>query len=314
MPEAVVVFGGSGFLGRNLLARLAPRGMRLVSVSLTGAPVPGAQASYAIDRLSDMPELPKDTVVVNVAAHRYDAKRFDLAQSEILLANAALVEKIYGFCLARGFKEVRAASSVAVYPAGLDILDDAEPVDLNRMPSPNETFYGWSKRWGELLARLYCDKYGIATVSFRISNAYGPQDSTDIACAHVLPAFVMRALQPAASFEIKGNPDTERDFIFVSDICEIFETSLGWREKSEPMNLCTGHTTSLRDLATTLLRLVGDDRPLVTSAAAVQSVAARRSTNARLRAAFGKTAFVSLEDGLQQTLDWYRHELLSTRA
>jgi nucleoside-diphosphate-sugar epimerase len=313
MGECIIVFGGSGFVGRNLIARLAPRGVRLISVSRTGAPVPGATESYAMDHLCDIADLSGDAIVVNVAAHRYDAARFDLAQSEILLANAALTETVYGFCLDRGIKEVRAASSVAVYPAGLDILDDAVPVDLNRLPNPNETFYGWSKRWSELLARLYADKYGIATLSFRISNAYGPLDSTDIGNAHVLPAFVMRALQPAPNFEIKGNPDVERDFIYISDICEIFEASFDLRGLTDALNLCTGQTTRLRDLATTLLKLTGDNRPLVTSAAAVQGVAARRSTNQRLRETFGKTAFVGLEEGLRQTLDWYRHELAPSR-
>lgn len=313
MAEAIVVFGGSGFVGRNLIARLAPSGARLISVSLTGAHVAGASESHAIDRLADVPNLPGDTVVVNVAAHRYNAERFDRAQSEILLANAALVEKIYAFCLDRGVTEVRAASSVAVYPAGLDILDDSVPVDLNRLPNPNETFYGWSKRWSEVLARLYADKYGIATLSFRISNVYGPFDSTDIGNAHVLPAFVMRALRPAPNFEIKGNPDIERDFIYVSDVCEIFEASLAWRGRTDAMNLCTGRTTSLRDLARTILKLIGVERPLVTNAPAVQAVAVRCSTNRRLCEAFGKTTFVSLEEGLRQTLDWYRHELSPSR-
>jgi nucleoside-diphosphate-sugar epimerase len=313
MVECVIAFGGSGFVGRNLIARLAPRGMRLIAVSRKGSSVPGAGESYTMDRLSDIRDLPKDTIIINVAAHRYDASRFDLAQSEILLANAALTEKIYGFCLDHGIKEVRTASSVAVYPAGLATLDDTVPVDLNQFPNANETFYGWSKRWSELLARLYADKYGIATLSFRISNAYGPFDSTDIGNAHVLPAFVMRALQPATNFEIKGNPDVERDFIYVSDICEIFEASFALRGQTDAMNLCTGQTTSLRDLATTILKLTGDNRPLVTSGATVQSVAARRSTNNRLREIFGKTAFMGLEEGLSRTLDWYRHELAPSR-
>jgi len=312
MVEAVVVFGGSGFVGRNLISRLAGRVPRIISVSLTGAPVPGATESHAIGALAGIGALPAETIAVNVAAHRYDAKRFDRAQSEILLANAQLVETLYAFCLDRGITEVRAASSVAVYPEGLDLLDDAVDVDLNRLPNPNETFYGWSKRWAELLGQLYAQKYGIATLSFRISNVYGPLDSTDIGNAHVLPAFVMRALRPAPDFEIKGNPDVERDFIYVSDVCEIFETSFARRGETAALNLCTGQTTSLRELALTILRLTGEDRPLVTSAATVQGVAARRSPNRRLREAFGKNTFVSLEDGLRQTLDWYRHEL--TRA
>ena len=309
MVEAVVVFGGSGFVGRNLIAHLAPSVGRLISVSKSGASVAGAGESYRMDALDKIPLLPPQTVVVNVAAHRYDAKRFDRAQSEILLANSELVETLYYFCLERGLTEVRAASSVAVYPAGLDRLDDAEPVDLNRLPNPNETFYGWSKRWGELLARLHADKYGISTLSFRISNVYGPLDSTDMSNAHVLPSFVMRALCPGATFEIKGDPDVERDFIFVSDVCRTFERSLALRGQTDAFNLCTGQTTSLRELATTILRLSGQSREIVVGATAVAGVKARCSSNSRLCEFLGSSSFVGLADGLIQTLDWYRDAL-----
>lgn len=312
MPGTVIVFGGSGFVGRNLIERLSQKVERVISVSLSGASVPGAAEAYGINELSRIGPLAADTAAINVAAHRYDAKRFDRAQSEIVLANARLAETLYEFCLDRGIKEVRAASSVAVYPAGLESLDDNVSVDLNRLPNPNETFYGWSKRWGEVLASLYAEKYGIATQSFRISNVYGPHDSIDMRNAHVLPAFVIRALEPGDTFEIKGEPDTERDFIFVSDVCDVFERSLQRHGVSDAVNLCTGTTTRLRTLAETILRLTGSDRPLVTSVAFVQGAKARRSTSERLEKDFGKTSFVDLESGLRQTIEWYRHALSDT--
>ena len=306
----IVVFGGSGFVGRNLINDLTSKVERLVSISKTGSIVEGSTESYGIDRLHYVPDLPKDTIVVNVAAHRYDAKRFDRAQSEILLANASLVQRVYEFCLERGITEVRAASSVAVYPAGqgpprrLRAGRPQSPCRTRTRPSTAGRSAG-----GELIARLYADKYGISTLSFRISNVYGPLDSTDPSNAHVLPAFVMRALRPGPTFEIKGDPNFERDFIFVSDVCEILEASFAQRGRTDALNLCTGQTTSLRELASTILTLTGESRAIVTSAATVAGVKARRSPNRRLRDLFGKTTFVSLEDGLARTLDWYRDAL-----
>jgi nucleoside-diphosphate-sugar epimerase len=204
---------------------------------------------------------------------------------------------------------VRAASSVAVYPAGLAVMDDATSVDLNAAPNPNEAFYGWSKRWGEILAALHRDRYGISTVSFRLSNPFGPYDSTDLAHAHVLPAFVIRALTPADSFVIKGSPEVRRDFIYVADVCEVFEASLGWRETTTAMNLCTGHTNTLHELAETILRITGDKRPIVAADNAVQGVAARVSTNATVIRATGKIHFATLAEGLAPTIEWYADAL-----
>src|SRR5207244_5414250 len=93
-----------------------------------------------------------DAVVVNLAAYRYDATSFALAQSAILLGNSAIPPAVYGFCAKRGIIEVRLASSVAVYPADAHVLDDEQPVDLNAPPHPGEAAYAWSKRWSEICA------------------------------------------------------------------------------------------------------------------------------------------------------------------
>ncbi len=113
-----------------------------------------------------------------------------------------------------------------------------------------------------MIADLHAERYGIHTISFRLSNPYGPHDSTDPRKAHVLPAFVMRALAPGERFEIKGNPLVERDFIYVGDVVDVFTRSLEMRETSDALNLCRGETTTLLDLARTILEVAGEDRPV----------------------------------------------------
>src|SRR5437764_1220007 len=104
-PASVVVFGASGFIGRNLIQRLALAEVPLFGVTRTGAPVSGCQQTVALDRLADLPSLPADTVMVNLAAYRYDAGQFELAQSEILAQNANIVTALYHFCVTRGLRE-----------------------------------------------------------------------------------------------------------------------------------------------------------------------------------------------------------------
>lgn len=305
LPDTVVVVGASGFVGRNLVAHLAGRVPRLIAVSPSGQSVPGATESARFDALEAL-SVPADAIVVNVAAQRYDADKFETAQSDLLTGNAEIANRLYRFCLTKGIREVRAASSVAVYPAASDPLDDARAVDLNAPPNRNEAFYAWSKRWSEVIADLHAERYGIHTLSFRLSNPYGPHDSTDPRKAHVLPAFVMRALAPGERFEIKGNPLVERDFIYVGDVVDVFARSLEMRETSDALNLCRGETTTLLDLARTILEVAGENRPVHAPDTATHGVLARRSTNRRLRERFGLSSFTGLADGLRPTIAWYR--------
>lgn len=306
LPEAVVVIGATGFVGRNLIAQWSGRMARVVAVSPSGGAVAGMTEAMPFDAMDDL-RLPTDTIVVNVAAQRYDADRFETVQSDLLTGNADIANRVYRFCLTHGIREVRAASSVAVYPAGLDRLDDTVPVDLNAPPNPNEAFYAWSKRWAEVVAALHAERYGVHTLSFRLSNPYGPHDSTEPRKAHVLPAFVMRALDATERFEIKGNPLVERDFIYVGDVVDAFTRSLEIRETDAVMNLCRGETTTLLDLARTILAVAGRDLPVHAPDTATLGVLARRSTNLPLRDFLGRSDFTGLAEGLTPTIEWYRH-------
>lgn len=305
MSEAIVLFGASGFVGRNLMERLTAEGRTVYAITGSGSPLPGAAATASLERAADLPLLPADAIAVHVAAYRYDSERFELKQSDILVNNLALNARVFQFCAERGVKELRMASSVAVYPGHLAVMDDAEPLDLNAPPHTGEAFYAWSKRAAEVMADLYARQYGVHTISFRLSNPYGPHDSTDPRNAHVAPAFVMKALDSNPVFPIRGDPLVERDFVYVGDVVDAFVRSFAWRERTDAFNLCTGKTVTLQTLAEMCLRLAGASKPIEAGAPGAFGPAKRVSTNARIKAALG-LAFRGLDDGLSPTMAWYR--------
>ena len=307
---SVIIFGASGFVGQNLVSAIADTGREVIAVSGSGRPASGAAQSVSMDQLDGLPQLGADSVCVHVAAQRYDASLFEMAQSDILTANVELTNKIYGFCTRRGIREVRLASSVAVYPATLPVMDDAWPVDLGAPPHASEAFYAWSKRWAEIVGDLYAERYGISTVAFRLSNPYGPMDSLDPKAAHVLPAFVMRALGPDSVFAMRGDPYVERDFIWVGDVVDVMLKSLDWRGRTDRFNLCTGSTVTLHELAQIILRVAGAEKAITFDTGfAPAAVRVRRSTADRLKAAFGIVDFTPLDTGLATTVSWYREAL-----
>ncbi len=313
LPEAVLVFGASGFLGRNIVSALQGKVGQVIGVNASGTPVPGCDATVAARDLDALPALPAGTAIIHVAAYRYSATRFGLQQAEILSANMALTDLVHRFALARGIREIRAASSSAVYPASWPVLDDELPFDLNGWPHEGEAAYAWSKRWGEIAAELWHRRAGVNTISFRISNPYGPHDTLDEAEAHVATAFVIRACGDAPEFEVRGDPEAERDFVFAGDVAAAFVESLRLRGTHAALNLAMGETRTVRDLALAVMRAAGRERPIrLTSppAAGNRGVKVRRATASRLRALLpGLPAFRSLEAGMAETIPWYRDAL-----
>ena len=311
-PEAVVLFGAGGFVGRNIVDALRGR-THLVGVTATGSPVAGCDVTLPVDRLDEAAPLPDGTAIINVAAKRYVASRFAAEQADILSANMAVTEAVYRFAMARGITEVRAASSAAVYPADWAVLDDTRPLDLNAWPHPGEAAYGWSKRWAEIAAELWSRRASIHTVSLRLSNPYGPHDTLDEAEAHVATAFVIRAVQGAGPFAVRGDPDAERDFVFAGDVAAAFVESLSLTGVTQALNCALGHTTRVRELASAAMRAAGQDRPLALTPpppGGFGGVKVRRATGGRLHELLpGLAPFRGLDEGLRLTMDWYRDAL-----
>lgn len=307
MPQTVIVVGAGGFVGQNLVRHLKGKIGRVLPVGTSGSAVAGIPG-LRWDEL-DSVDLEPDTVLVNLAAFRHDGANFARLQPQILAHNIEIATRIYEFCGRRGIAEVRAASSIAVYPADEASFDDSAPLDLNADPHDGELMYAWSKRIGEVIADLFARKCGINTVTFRLTNPYGPHDGLDEARAHVIPAFVIRALATGGPFAVRGNPEASRDFIYVGDVCEAFARSLTWRGRSGAYNLGSGENVSIGALAHLVLNLTGSERDIVVSGAAVSAVPHRRCRNDRLRADFGFDRFTQLEDGLRSTIEWYRDAL-----
>ncbi|MDR3733947.1 MAG: NAD(P)-dependent oxidoreductase [Acidobacteriaceae bacterium] len=313
-PATVIVTGATGFVGRNLLQRLACQVDRVIAIN-RGDVLPTGPSGVALSRIEqvavrDLGALDPgaDAIVVHLAASRYDAVKFRTDQARILVENVDLAGWIYSFCAEKGINEVRLASSIAVYGASQIVLDDQQPLPEND-PFVSEMMYGWSKRVAETYSRLFLEKYGIHTVAFRLSNPYGPFDAIDEESAHVVPAFVIRALCGDGPFTIRGNPAATRDFIFIDDVVDVLTRSLSWRERTGVFNLATGQNVTIQYLAETVLRLTRCNRPIVVGGAATGDVVHRQCAVEALRRAFHPGPMTQLEQGLIPTIEWYRNVL-----
>lgn len=313
LPEAVVLFGASGFIGRNIVAALQDRLSMLIGVTSSGRPVPGCSHTVAAPAMNELPALPAKTTIIHVAALRYDAASFAHQQAEILWTNVALSKLVYRFALSRGITEIRVAGSAAVYPASWTTLDDAQPLDLNDWPHEGEAPYAWSKRWGEIEATLWQRSAGVNTITLRLSNPYGPFDTLDEHTAHVATAFAIRALGEGGDFEIRGDPDAERDFVHAEDVASAFVASLALQGVHDAVNCALGITVRIRDLAVAAMRAAGRERPLRINrpaSGASSGVKLRRVTASRLRTLLPTLSpFRSIDQGMCDTVHWYRDAL-----
>jgi nucleoside-diphosphate-sugar epimerase len=198
-----------------------------------------------------------------------------------------------------------------VYTGTSEIYGDIEvPFREDKQPHPVSP-YSVSKYAAEEYCRLFAESHGWPIVRVRPFNAYGPAQSPD----RVIPEIITRALRGERLRMTQGRQT--REFNYVEDLADGFVRAATAPDvDGELFNLGCGVDVSMRDVATTILRLMGDpveaefgalpDRPT--------EIWEMRCDPSRARDRLGYAARVSLEEGLQRTIDWYRQELSGDRT
>jgi UDP-glucose 4-epimerase len=200
-----------------------------------------------------------------------------------------------------GVKKIVAASSASVYG-----LADSFPTTEKDHPYNNRTWYGASKVMLEGLLRSFNDMYGLPYVALRYFNVYGPRMDLHGKYTEVL----IRWMDRIASGEpplILGDGSTTMDFVYIDDIARANILALQSDISDEVFNVASGTETSLNELATALLRVMGSNlAPEYGPERKVNPVSRRLADIAKAEDKLGFKATVGLDEGLQRLVAWWR--------
>lgn len=189
--------------------------------------------------------------------------------------------------------------------SGAPIGDCEPPIHEELAPHPVSP-YGASKLAGEAYCSAYKRSFGIDTVALRFGNCYGPLSSHK---GSIVAKFIREALA-ARPWEIYGDGAQTRDFIYVDDIAEaIFSGATAADIGGELFQIATNAETTVLELAQTL-RAVLERSGVPThgirhAAVRVGDVRRNYSDTSKARRRLGWDARISLQDGLDRTVQWF---------
>jgi UDP-glucose 4-epimerase len=200
-------------------------------------------------------------------------------------------------------KKLVAASSASVYG-----LADTFPTFENHHPYNNRTFYGAAKVFNEEMLRSFHEMYGLNYVMLRYFNIYGPRMDATGAYTEVFIRWMDRIVDGKPPI-IFGDGSQTMDFIHVKDIARANVLAAKSHVTDNVFNIASGVETSLNELATTLLRVMGSScRPEYGPERKVNAVPRRLADTRKAARLLGFRAEICLEAGMQELVNWWQEE------
>ena len=299
----LLVTGGCGFVGTNLIAHLNRIGGYEITVfdnesSGERAFLDGLDTKFihgdlrdadamiaAVEGQDAIVHLAADTQVIqSIEAPRYD---FDV--------------NVHGSVnLLEAMRQTGVRHLVNASTGGAILGDVAPPVHEEMVAKPMSP-YGASKLAVEGYASAYGACYGIKTVSLRFSNVYGPRSFHK---GSVVAQFFKQILA-GEELVVYGDGNQSRDFVYVDDLSEGIRRGLEV-DRTDVIQLGVGVPTSINELIDAIGRTVGEDRVQVRyQPFRAGEIIHTYCDISKARQALGYDPRTTLEDGLRRTWAWF---------
>lgn len=300
----VVVTGGTGFLGRRVVARLTAAGADVVAprsaeYDLT---VPGrAEALLAVGDPSD---------VIHLAA-RVGGIGYNLANpAPLYLANLLMGTHIIEAArFAPSLDKTVLVGTVCSYPK-ITPIPFAEENLWDGYPEETNAPYGIAKKAHLVHAQVNEQQYGQRFAYLIPTNLYGPGDKFHPDVSHVIPALIKKCVDAVEAgddrVEVWGTGSASREYLYVDDAADAVVRAAEVHVGADPINLGADHEVTIKETVETIAELVGFEGELRWDSSKPDGQPRRAVDGSRATRLLEWTPSMPFETGLRETIDWYR--------
>jgi GDP-L-fucose synthase len=166
--------------------------------------------------------------------------------------------------------------------------------------------------------QAYRQQYGFDAIHLLPTNLYGPGDNFHPTNAHVIPDMIRKCVEAiesgADAISLWGTGNPTREFLFVRDCAEGIVAAMERYDGSQPVNLGSGEEIRIADLAQLIAAATGFQGEIRFDPSQPDGQPRRKLDTSRALREFGWEARTSFEDGLRETVEWYRATRAPTSA
>jgi GDP-L-fucose synthase len=300
----IVVTGGTGFLGSFVLEGLDKRGCRNVLVPTHDQYdlVKPADVKRMYDEMKPDLVIHLAAVVGGIGANREHPGEFFYKN---LMMGIQLIEE----ARLRQIEKFVSLGTICAYPKFTPVPFREEDL-WSGYPEETNAPYGLAKKMLLVQTQAYRQEYGFNGIYLLPVNLYGPRDNFDPASSHVIPAIIKKCVDAVRNrdnyIECWGTGSATREFLFAADAAEGILLAAEHYNDSEPVNLGAGFEITIKDLVEKIAKLTGFSGEIRWDRSKPDGQPRRCLDTSRAINKFGFRAKTSLDDGLKQTIEWYK--------
>lgn len=306
--KKILLTGGSGFLGSFVSEELVARGVKKDNIIIPRS------RDLDLRRWESCLEAVEGADIVIHLAAKVGGIGYNLKfPGELFYDNAIMGIQLMEAARQAGVEKFVAVGTVCAYPKFTPVPFKEENL-WDGYPEETNAPYGVAKKALLVQAESYRKQYGFNAIYLIPVNLYGPGDHFDLEDAHVIPALILkfydarkRGLDKVIAWGT-GNPS--REFLYVKDAARGIVMAAERYEKSGPVNLGSGEEIMIGELVYMIKELVGYEGEVEWDTSRPDGQPRRKLDVSKAKEEFGFESEITLMEGLVETIEWYKKNIL----
>ena len=302
--KRILVTGGAGFLGRQVIDQLCQNGADRDKITVTRSHDCDLRVWENCQRAVDQQD-----IIIHLAAHVGGIGLNREKPGELFYDNLIMGTQLIHAAYQQGTEKFVCVGTICAYPKFTPVPFKEDDI-WNGYPEETNAPYGIAKKALLVQLQSYRQQYGFNGIYLLPVNLYGPEDNFNPNSSHVIPALIRKVQEAQTRGEkqlpVWGDGSPTREFLYSTDAARGIVMGTQFYNDAEPVNLGTGYEISIKDLITLICELMEYDGEIVWETDKPNGQPRRCLDTERAKLAFGFTAEVEFRTGLNNTIDWWR--------